>query len=159
MNGGRREAGFALASAVFLLVILAALGAFIAHLSVTQSQGEVLDVAGERAYQAARGGMEWVRYQVSTTGACPAGTPWGGSAATSSLQYPAGTLLSPYPVSVECSLSQSTDVNGVATTLFEVRATACNKPAAAEPLCPPSGNANVGATGYVERQLQGLLSL
>ncbi len=70
-QGGQR--GFALVSAIFILVILAALGGFIVTVSTTQSALQGLDIQGARAYQAARAGIEWGSYQLlSVTPAnCP----------------------------------------------------------------------------------------
>ena len=56
--------GFVLPSAIFLLVILAALAAFLVNISTTQSMTSAQDVQGARAYQAARAGIEWGLYQV-----------------------------------------------------------------------------------------------
>ncbi len=66
----RAAFGFALPSAIFLLVILAALGAFILTVSTTQHAGAALDVAGARAYQAARAGVEWGLFQSLRNGNC-----------------------------------------------------------------------------------------
>lgn len=56
--------GFVLPSAIFLIVILAALAAFLVNISTTQSVTSAQDVQGVRAYQAARAGIEWGLYQV-----------------------------------------------------------------------------------------------
>jgi Tfp pilus assembly protein PilX len=58
------QSGFLLVSAIFLLVILAALGAFILTISGTQQTSSALDVQGARAYQAARAGIDWASYQL-----------------------------------------------------------------------------------------------
>ncbi len=62
--GEFRPRGFALPSALFLLVILASLAAFLVNLSMTQNATSTQDVQGARAYQAARAGIEWGLYQV-----------------------------------------------------------------------------------------------
>ncbi len=59
-----RSTGFALPSAIFLLVVLAALAAFLANIAGTQSMTSTQDVQGTRAYHAARAGIEWGLYQV-----------------------------------------------------------------------------------------------
>ena len=59
-----KQSGFLLVTAIFLLVILAALGAFILTISGTQQTSSALDVQGTRAYQAARSGIEWGSYQL-----------------------------------------------------------------------------------------------
>lgn len=56
--------GFVLPSAIFLLVILAGLAAFLVHISTTQSITSAQDIQGVRAYHAARAGVEWGLYQV-----------------------------------------------------------------------------------------------
>jgi MSHA biogenesis protein MshP len=48
------QRGFSLISAIFLLVVIAALGTFAVTLSTTQQQSAALDVLGSRAYQAAQ---------------------------------------------------------------------------------------------------------
>jgi MSHA biogenesis protein MshP len=165
MTGTRRRRGFALPSAIFILVILAALGAFILNISTSQQVGAALDVQGERAYQAAYAGMEWARYQVWNNSACPANTTWNNS--TSSLTFAGTQTLTAFAATVECRLLQSTDVAGVSTSVYEIRVTACNKPQAAEPKCPAADPAATTANpnplsatlGYVERQMNGLISL
>ena len=58
------ESGFVLPSAIFLVVILAALGGYMVTLSRTSHISGALDIHGSRAYQAARAGMEWAAWQV-----------------------------------------------------------------------------------------------
>lgn len=60
----RFAAGFVLPSAIFLLVILAALAAYMTTLSRTSHVSSALDVQGARAHQAARAGIEWAAWQV-----------------------------------------------------------------------------------------------
>ena len=56
--------GFAIPSALFLLVILSMLGAFMLAVSGLQHASQAVDVSGARAYQGARAGIEWALYQV-----------------------------------------------------------------------------------------------
>src|SRR5207302_6377751 len=58
------QRGFSLVAAIFLLVVLALMGVFIASVTGLQSASGQLDVSGVRAYQGARAGMEWAAYQV-----------------------------------------------------------------------------------------------
>lgn len=69
----RPARGFALPSAIFLVVILALLGAFAASFSGLQSATQALDVMGTRAYFAARAGLEWGLYRVFDPGNADAG--------------------------------------------------------------------------------------
>ena len=65
------QRGFSLISAIFLLVVIAALGTFAVTISTTQHMGAAQDVMGARAYQAARAGIEWGAYRLLITGARP----------------------------------------------------------------------------------------
>ncbi len=62
-----RQRGFSLVSAIFLLVVLAALGAAMVTLSTSQNQGFSMDVMGSRAYQAANAGIEWAAYNIASS--------------------------------------------------------------------------------------------
>lgn len=137
-----RERGFTLVSAVFILVVLAALGAALASIGMRQHLGSALDLDAARAMQAARAGLEWAAYQVLRNPAPPAAAP--ACPATTSLA-PAG--LGGFTVTVRCTRSTGTD--GADTlTFFQLVANACNAPSAGN--CPTTGTR--GAT-YVERQI------
>lgn len=128
--------GFALVSAIFLLVILASLGAFMVSFSTVQHATSAQDVNGSRAYQAARAGMEWAAYNVMRN-------PTFSCGGTTTLPALPGTL-APFFVSVQCTAVQASEgaaVNNV--NLFRIVSTAS---------IGASGSAN-----YVERQLQGLV--
>lgn len=148
--------GFALPTAIFLLVILASLGAFIVNISSSQHLGMALDIRGERAWQAANAGMEWVRYKLASnpgSPSCPASTTWGSSGY--SLSFLNTSTLTDFYATVECRLLETTDVQNVSTWVFEVRVTGCSPANATEPRCPSNTPA---ATSYAERQLEGLIS-
>lgn len=53
------QAGFAAIAAIFLVVVLAALGGFMLTFSNTQQLTSAQDIQGSRAYWAARAGLEW----------------------------------------------------------------------------------------------------
>ena len=131
----KMQQGFSLISAIFLLVVIAALGTFAVTLSTTQQHSTALDVQGVRAYQAAKSGIEWGAYQVSrNAGAC---------AATTTLPVAAGTL-SALTVTVQCTASpfdegSRTVANGNPVMVYSLVSTA-----------------TLGAAGtpnYVERQM------
>lgn len=77
----RRARGFAIVSAIFILVVLAALAGFIVSVTSTQNLTFAQDIQGARAYQAARAGTEWgIQQWLSATPSttCPstlAGSP------------------------------------------------------------------------------------
>ena len=53
------QRGFAAVAAIFLIVVLAALGGFMLTFSTTQHMTSAQDLQGSRAYWAARAGLEW----------------------------------------------------------------------------------------------------
>ena len=53
------QRGIALVSAIFLMVVLAAIGAFMVRIYGVQSRTIPLVIGGAEAYQAARDGIEW----------------------------------------------------------------------------------------------------
>ena len=63
------QRGFAAIAAIFLVVVLAALGGFMLTFSNTQQLTSAQDVQGSRAYWAARAGLEWGI--ASATASCP----------------------------------------------------------------------------------------
>ncbi len=133
-----RIRGFAIVSAIFILVVLAALGAFIVSVSSSQQIGSALDVQGVRAYQAARAGIEWGLYQQLQASSC---------VGTTSFSPTAGTL-SAFTVTVTCSATADPGGFG-GPTVHTIVATACTQPVVAEPKCP---NTSPGAH-YIERRL------
>lgn len=137
MNSRHPQAAFALPSAIFLLVILAALGAFILTVSTSQHMGAALDVQGERAYQAARAGIEWGLFQSARGGTC----------GNTTLTF-AGTTLAGFTTAVTCSTSSANE-GGAAVNLDQITATACNQ--------SPCPNSAPGAN-YVERQITATIS-
>lgn len=132
-----RTGGFAILSAIFILVVLAVLGAFILSISSNQQIGSALDVQGVRAYQAARAGIEWGLFQQRQAGvACPAAN-----------FVPAGPSFAGFTVSVTCVATP--DPGGFGGPVVRtITSTACNQPDGGA--CP---NANDPGNLYVERRL------
>lgn len=106
----RLQDGFSLVSAIFLLVVIAALGAFAVTLSTTQQQSSALDVLGSRAYQASRAGIEWAAYQVANSASNAAAAA---PCATNFAQGSLGGTLTPFAVAVNCSTASH--VEGTST--------------------------------------------
>jgi MSHA biogenesis protein MshP len=140
----KAQRGFAMVTAIFILIVLAALGAFIATVSSNQQIGAALDVQGAQAYQAARAGVEWGLYQVikGSAAAC-------GSTGTE-VDVSAAPSLAGMTVTVKCT-QVSADEAGLGA-LYNVTSWACNTPGASTPKCP----GNVGGLGYVERKITAL---
>lgn len=63
-----KQQGFLLPAAIFILVILAGLGAYALNITSVQQRTSLQDTQGTRAYQAARAGVEWAAYQVLNPG-------------------------------------------------------------------------------------------
>ena len=132
----KRVRGFSVAAAVFLLVVLAALAAFLLTVGGLQQTSSTLDLQGTKVYQAARAGIEWGVYQALRNGSC---------VASSSFALPGA--LSEFTVTVQCTQTAYDEISAGATPkIYSIVATACNRPS---PNCPGT----VGSL-YVERQLQ-----
>ena len=122
------ESGFSLISAIFLLVVIAALGTFAVTLSTTQQQSSALDVLGSRAYQASRAGIEWGAYQVLQNGVCPA---------TTTLPAMPNTLAN-FSVKIDCQRAAASEANAT-VTIYQLTSTATQ--------------GTVATPNYVERQM------
>ena len=72
MTQPMRQTGFAAVAAIFLVVVLAAMGAFMVSISNSQQISSAQDVQGMRAYWAAQGGLEWGVAAANTASTCPA---------------------------------------------------------------------------------------
>jgi MSHA biogenesis protein MshP len=130
-------------SAIFLLVVLAALGTAMAGITQRQQLGSAAELESARALQSARGGLEWAAYQVLQNPAPPAAAP----ACFGTTNMVVGT----YTVTVGCTRTPNsgTVADGATTMVFyQLLATACNAPVAGA--CPTTGTPGVT---YVERQL------
>lgn len=130
----QRQGGFAIISAVFLIVIFALLGAMIVSLSTTQHVGAARDLAGSRAYFAAKAGIEWGAYQVLQAGTCTAST---------TLPALSGSAAG-FAVVVTCTRTGPFDEAGTSVFVHQITSTASVGIA--------------GAPDYAERQLQAVVS-
>jgi MSHA biogenesis protein MshP len=124
------QRGFSIVTAIFLLVVLAGLGAAMLTFSNIQHQSSAMDVLGSRAYQAARAGIEWAAYQVVIS---PASSTTPTAACVSN--YPLGALggtLAPFTVTVDCSAASA--VEGTSTIwIYSVTASAVTGGSAGDP--------------------------
>ena len=110
----RRQRGFALVVAIFLLVVLASLGVYIVKISGVQHQTVNIALLGARAFEAARAGIEWGAFQALDSGACT----------TSTLSLTEGGL-DGFDVDVTCTTSSHTELgNAYNLYLIEVEARA-----------------------------------
>lgn len=131
------QSGFSLVTAIFLLVVLAGLGAAIVNVSTMQHTSSAMDVQGARAYQAARAGVEWGVYRQLIGTSCAGATSF----------VPPAPTLSAFTVTVTCT-SVTNNNAAPPITVYQITSNACNQPAAGS--CPGAS----GGVDYIERQMQ-----
>lgn len=110
----RGNSGFTLITALFLLVVVAALSVYMLNISSVQHTTLVYGVQGARAMQGARTGLEWGIHEAITTGNCPAATTFNTSGAGN---------LDNFDITVNCSFSDHEE-GGVAIRTFRITASA-----------------------------------
>lgn len=131
--------GFALPTAIFLLVVLAALGGYMVSLSRSSQISSALDIQAARASQAARAGIEWAAWQVIDPQTLqPAPTPCPASPTNLAL----GGTFAGFAVRVECARTLEAD-GADAVAIYRITSTA----SAGAP----------GGLDYVERQMEATL--
>ena len=101
MSGARRQRGFSLVAAIFLLVVLTGLGAFVVRVSAAQGQTVTLALRGASAFHAARSGIDWGMYQAVNNSSC----------GTTTLNLTEGGLAG-FTVDVGCSSTTHTEGAG-----------------------------------------------
>jgi len=121
------QRGVSLITAIFLLVVLSALGVMMLTFFTAQQQTSTVDVLGARAYQAARAGVDWAAFQVLQSGV--------GCVPTSTVTL--GGSLAPFNVVVNCNASAYTE-GGNTVTVYSIKSTA-------------KSAGTPDQTGYVER--------
>ena len=135
MRISRRQRGASLITAIFLIVVLVSLGAFLVTVSGLQQSSSALDLQGSRAYQAARAGIEWGAFQALRNSTCATGS------------FSPGGGLSDFTVTVTCVPTPYSEITAATGTVYRITANACNRPSAG--VCPGTVGQN-----YIERELQ-----
>jgi len=135
--------GFSLVSAIFLLVVVAAIGTFAMTLSTTQHHGSALDVSGARAYQAARAGVEWGVFQVLQNANATYATTCQTQATSETISPLAGTLAD-FNVVVQCTATANNEGE---------RNAASNNPIWVYRLTSTASRGVFASPDYVERQI------
>jgi len=147
-GGGKRKtvnhspltAGFVLPAAIFLLVVLGGLAAWMMQLTVATQAQDALAIEGERAYRAAEAGLEAGIY------AARQASP---SCAAQTLTF--SGQLARFTASVSCT-AYAANEGGQAVTLYEIISVACNQPSGGA--CP---NAAPTLPEYAERQMRAVV--
>ena len=132
--GARRQRGFAAIAAVFLVVVLAALGAFMVSISNTEQIDSLRDFQASRAYWTARAGLEWGVGAASATG------PASMTAATCT----ANLAIAGFTAAVSCTVNAYLDPNPTKRYIVAVTSVA-------------SAGGAPGAVSYVTRTVTGTL--
>lgn len=101
-TNAHRQRGFSLVAAMFLLVVLAALGVFAARIGTMQHQTAAAALRAEQALEAARAGVAWAAHRTIDDG-------WCGSSTLNLTESAAAG----FSVSVQCT--QSTQTEGAKT--------------------------------------------
>ena len=138
-----RQRGFSLPTAIFLLVILAMLGAFVVSVTGFQQMSSQLDLQGARALQAARAGVEWGAYQVLRGANVPPPVPPAPCFAATNLTF-AGTSMSGFTTTVTCTRTPHSELTAT-VYMDQITAVACNQ--------TPCPNAAPTSADYIERQI------
>ena len=114
MSPARAQRGFSLVAAVFLIVVLAALGAFAVQVAMSQYQSVNLNLLEARAQTAAETGTQYGAYlALQSPPNCGPSPP---------LRLTQGVLAG-YVVTVTCKSTQH-QVGGVTKSVYELKATA-----------------------------------
>jgi MSHA biogenesis protein MshP len=109
-----RSRGFTLVAAIFLLVVLALLGAFMVTIGEAERWTTVEAAQGARAYQAAQAGIEWGVAQAVGSSSCAAST--GPFTLT-------GSTFGGFGVTVTCGQSVATE-GGTSYNVYAISSTA-----------------------------------
>jgi MSHA biogenesis protein MshP len=129
---GKRQGGFALVAAVFIIVVLAMLGIMMVTIGGMQRATASAAVQGARAYHAAHAGVEWGIFQ-ALAGGCAAATA----------APPGFALMAPgldgFNVSVTCTSTQHREHSDL-YFVFVITSTATS--------------GNFGAADYASRRIQ-----
>lgn len=126
----RTQRGVAIVVAIFLLMLFAALGAFMLTFSSTQHLTSAQDVQGSRTYWAAKAGIQWEAAKLQPPAvACPAS--------------PTTLTLDGFTVTVTCTSNTYTEGTD-SKTIYWVQSIA-------------TGGGAVGSIGYTERAVNAFI--
>ncbi|MFV2033137.1 MAG: pilus assembly protein MshP [Gammaproteobacteria bacterium] len=129
----KKDTGFTLLTALFLIAVVAVLGIYMVNARVVQQITLVYSLQGARAMQAARAGMEWSIYDSIVGGNC-----------SNTSFNPTGAALSAFSVNLSCSSSVHTEGTTAVTTYR---------------LTSSASTGAYGTLDYVYRSLQASVSI
>ncbi|MBT8447053.1 MAG: pilus assembly protein MshP [Gammaproteobacteria bacterium] len=105
----RKQRGFTLVTAIFIIVIVSALALFMVTIGSVQRSTATFSIIGPRAFFAAQSGLEWGAESVLSTGSC----------------FAPATMVAPAGFSVAVTCAATPVVEGAASySVFALTATA-----------------------------------
>lgn len=131
-NVALRQRGASIISAIFMLLLFAALAAFMATLSSTANVTSAQDVQGARAYQAAQAGLEIGLYNVLVSP---------GTGCT----FPAPPAIEGFTIVLSCASDGPYTESGATFRIYRLTSLA-------------QTSAALGSPGFVEREVSGSVS-
>jgi MSHA biogenesis protein MshP len=132
----KKQSGFSLVAAIFLLVVLSLLGVYMVTISSVQQQTLSYTFLSARAYQAARSGIEWGIYRALNDGDCSSFPP----ASPKIIDFTSGSL-SGFQTTITCNLSNHQEKSN-SFNIYDL--TAVSK----------SDTASFGQQDYVSREIK-----
>jgi len=152
MRADKTNAGFSVPAALFIVLILAGLAAFLITISSGQQLGHAQDVLGSRALQAARSGADWGVYQVLNTAGDVSANNFHSNCSSGSASATMASLPGIPGLTIQVSCSSRPYTEGAESFhAYQIVATACTS----NP-CPPATSAAL-PTGYVERRVMAVV--
>ena len=129
-----RQRGFSLVTAIFLLVVIAALVVYMTSLRVVQQTTLVYSVQGARAMQAARSGIEWGIQRAIVGAGCAASTTF----------TPTVSPLDAFSIEVRCQSSSHIEGSGPPIVTYRLESIA--------------RSGSYGSLDYVQRRIVATVS-
>lgn len=131
------QLGMLLPVAVFLLVVLSALGAYAMRLSVLTNASTAQDILSTQAFMAGKAANEWVSYQIYQPDA-------GGAPAMQNCPSTASLAINGFTVQIGCSVQAYVDESNQAVNVYRIDSVA--------------SQGTLGTAEYVERRVTTILS-
>ncbi|MCW8889177.1 MAG: pilus assembly protein MshP [Sedimenticola sp.] len=120
------QRGFSLISTLFMVVVLAALGAYMTRLNISQQTTTTMSLQSVRAWYAASSGLDWAVFQINASSSCPT--------------VPSNFTAEGFTISLTGCTAYPITEGAVSYTLYDLQITA--------------SQGTFGSTGYVSRRLR-----
>ena len=134
MSRALRSEGFALVAAIFVIVVMASAGTLMVTLFGVSQRTSLFSLQGDRAYYAARSGVEWGASRALTLAACPA--------SPTTLSLTDGGLVG-FEIAVTCTSSSHTEA-GATLEVYQLVSVATYS--------------TFGSLDYVQRRVSGTIT-